>query len=165
MELFTIGHSNHSADKFLKLVKDAGITMLVDVRSKPNSRFPHFKRDNLIQMVRANGVDYRWGGQVLGGLAHYGVEHGMFKAKMDAVLALGVDHKVALLCSEGKPCECHRAGKLTAYMLREKPTFACTHILPDGALVDAMTYETSTKFKDYVIPPEYLPTWPGKVGP
>ena len=48
MEVFTIGHSNHTPERFLELLHQHKITMLVDVRSKPQSRFPHFQRDNLI---------------------------------------------------------------------------------------------------------------------
>lgn len=68
MEVWTIGHSNHSFEKFLGLLQQHKISMLVDVRSRPSSRFTHFIRDNLIRGVRENGIDYRYGGNVLGGM-------------------------------------------------------------------------------------------------
>jgi hypothetical protein len=61
VEVFTIGHSNHSADKFTGLLKQHGITMLVDVRSKPRSRFSQFQRDNLIELMRKANVTYLYG--------------------------------------------------------------------------------------------------------
>jgi uncharacterized protein (DUF488 family) len=43
MKLFTIGHSNHSLDKFIRLLEDNGIMTLVDVRTAPHSRYnPQF---------------------------------------------------------------------------------------------------------------------------
>jgi uncharacterized protein (DUF488 family) len=39
MKLFTIGHSNHTLDKFTRLLEDNGVTLLVDVRSTPYSRY------------------------------------------------------------------------------------------------------------------------------
>ena len=70
MEVLTIGHSNHGPDKFLSLLKQHSVTMIIDVRSKPTSRFPHFARDNLIRLVRSNEIDYRYGGNVLGGMGN-----------------------------------------------------------------------------------------------
>ncbi|WP_113152758.1 DUF488 family protein [Nitratireductor sp. OM-1] len=142
MEVWTIGHSNHSFEDFLGLLKQNQITMLIDVRSKPVSRFPHFQRDNLIRGVRSNGVDYRYGGKVLGGLGDVQVTAPLFIAKMDAILQFTEEgHRVAMMCSEGKPCECHRAGKLTAWLHRERPDVKTTHIMRNGALVDARSYE------------------------
>ena len=45
MELFTIGHSNHTVETFVTLLRQHGITAIGDVRSRPHSRFlPHFNR-------------------------------------------------------------------------------------------------------------------------
>lgn len=146
MEVFTIGHSNHSWESFLGLLQQHKITMLVDVRSKPASRFPHFIRDNLIRGVRSNGIDYRYGGNVLGGLGNVQVNSALFIAKMDTILSLTEQgHRVAMMCSEGKPCDCHRAGKLTAWYHRERQHVKTTHILPNGDLVDAREYEPKVK--------------------
>jgi uncharacterized protein (DUF488 family) len=142
MELFSVGHSNHSAAKFVDLLKKHNITLLVDVRSKPFSRFEWFRRDNLAKLVREHGIDYRWGGALLGGMNPVSVYADLFVMKMDSVLQLIADgHCVAIMCSEGKPCECHRAGKLTAWLHRERPHVKTTHILPDGSLVDGREYE------------------------
>ncbi|KAB2857470.1 MAG: DUF488 domain-containing protein, partial [Anaerolineae bacterium] len=48
LTLYTIGHSNHSLDDFLGLLKQHAITDLVDIRSAPQSRFsPHFNKKRL----------------------------------------------------------------------------------------------------------------------
>lgn len=144
--LFSVGHSNHSADKFMRLLDAHKIDFIVDVRRSPNSRFPHFCKDSLAAMLRGAGKDYRAAGTYLGGLKEgtpvISVEDRMFLAKMDAVLDFMKEGKtVALMCSEGKPCECHRAGKLFAWYHRNKPELKTAHILPDGELIDGKEYE------------------------
>ena len=142
MELFTIGHSNHSFERFLDLLKQHGITILVDVRSHPHSRFLHFQREPLIQGVRSNGLDYRYGGHVLGGKSATLVTAKLFILKMDAILQMIEEgQRVALMCSEGKPSRCHRAGKLTAWIHRNRPLVKTTLILPSGLTADARAYE------------------------
>lgn len=161
MEVWTIGHSNHSFEKFLGLLQQHKITMLVDVRSKPSSRFTHFIRDNLIRGVRSNDIDYRYGGNVLGGMGNVQVTSSLFIAKMDAILTLTQEgHRVAMMCSEGKPCECHRAGKLTAWLHRNRPDVKTTHIMPNGDLIDAREYEP--KVNADVTWPDFASTMKGQ---
>ncbi len=142
MELWTIGHSRHSFAKFVALLKQHGITMIVDVRSHPFSRWRHFNRDNLSRSLGEPGIDYRYGGSLLGGRDAVSVHAELFVAEMDAVLQVIADgHRIALLCSEGRFCECHRAGKLTAWLHRNREQVKTTHILPDGSTVDARKNE------------------------
>ena len=146
LELWSIGHSNHPADKFVGLLKQHEINVLVDVRSAPRSRFPHFQRDNLIKLVTGVGLQYLYGGTILGGLSERKVDDITFISKMDRMLELTNDGKrVAMMCSEGKPCECHRAGKLMAWLHRERPKVKTTHIMPDGSLVDARSVEAKVE--------------------
>jgi uncharacterized protein (DUF488 family) len=66
--VFTIGHSNHSLDVFIRLLAGHGITALCDVRSKPYSRlYPQFNREELEQVLPAHGIEYRFLGKELGG--------------------------------------------------------------------------------------------------
>jgi uncharacterized protein (DUF488 family) len=47
-DLFTIGHSNLAADRFVDLLQHAGVTAIADVRSVPFSRWcPWFSRQAL----------------------------------------------------------------------------------------------------------------------
>lgn len=60
MNLFTIGHSTHTKEEFLKLLRDGEITMLIDVRAFPGSRkFPHFHEDRMKEWLPENGIDYK----------------------------------------------------------------------------------------------------------
>lgn len=68
LQLYTVGHSNISAEDFLALLKTHNIRTLVDVRSTPASQYvPHFNRRELEHFVKASGLDYRFAGEFLGG--------------------------------------------------------------------------------------------------
>ena len=66
--IYTVGHSNHPLEKFLALLSKHRIQLVVDVRSRPYSRFvPHFNRKALEETLRKEGIDYRFLGDKLGG--------------------------------------------------------------------------------------------------
>ena len=65
--LYTIGHSNHSAEAFLALLRGHGIGRVVDGRSRPVSRWPWFGRERLAAALSEAGLDYRRLGEGLGG--------------------------------------------------------------------------------------------------
>ena len=68
LTLYTIGHSSLTAADFLALLRQHNITVLVDVRSAPYSRFvPHFNKSTLEAFLKENAVDYRYAGEYLGG--------------------------------------------------------------------------------------------------
>ena len=55
--IFTIGHSNHSLERFLALLSKHQVTAVADVRSAPYSRFrPHFNRDALAAALVGHGT-------------------------------------------------------------------------------------------------------------
>src|ERR1700691_4485119 len=65
-DLFTIGHSNIPIDRFVALLRQAGVTAIADVRSVPASRrFPWFSKNNLAKRLAADGIDYTPMGDVL----------------------------------------------------------------------------------------------------
>lgn len=68
LTLYTIGHSNLPKEDFLAHLRQHNITVLVDVRSKPASRFvPHFNKKALDAYLKENGIEYRFEGDALGG--------------------------------------------------------------------------------------------------
>jgi uncharacterized protein (DUF488 family) len=121
--LYTIGHSSHTAEHFLELLRQHRIEVLVDTRSAPYSRYsPQFDREALRDAVLAAGIKYLYLGDIVGGRpkeeAHYD-EHGRARyAKMgkDAEFLGGIERlergadefRVALMCSEEDPTHCHR---------------------------------------------------------
>merc|ERR1719409_1289883 len=57
--LYTVGHTNHTAESFFELLRRYRIFDLVDVRSIPSSgRFPHFKKRELDRACRERGISY-----------------------------------------------------------------------------------------------------------
>lgn len=147
LAVWTIGHSNHRLDRFVELVAGERIEFLVDVRSFPYSRFaPHFNREELDAELSGRGLHYLFLGEALGGRPdseeHYDTEgHALyrpmseqesFKAAIERLLDGAAEHRIALVCSEGDPQDCHRrllVGKVLADRGVE-----LRHILPDGTI-------------------------------
>ena len=66
--ILTIGHSNHSLERFMALLAEHRVTAVADVRSAPYSRFrPHFSRKALEASLDARSIRYLFAGRELGG--------------------------------------------------------------------------------------------------
>lgn len=53
MAIYTIGHSTHTQDEFIEILKAYDIELLVDVRSLPGSNYvPHFNQDNMKKWLK-----------------------------------------------------------------------------------------------------------------
>lgn len=147
LQLFTVGHSNHALETFLALLRQHGIECVADVRSRPFSRYaPHFDAPNLKAALRGAGVAYVPLGRELGGrpddetmydpAGHvlYGrvAESAVFREGIERLERGGREHRVAMMCSEEDPADCHR-HLLVARVLTERGA-AVTHIRGDGRL-------------------------------
>lgn len=146
VEVFTIGHSNHSFEKFHVLLQLHNIAALADVRSAPYSRSnPDFNREFLNAKLGERGVAYVFLGRELGarpeganfyqqGRVQYRVlaQSPVFRAGLDRVLSGAQTHRLALLCAEKEPLECHR----TLLVSRELVGLGASviHIHADGGL-------------------------------
>jgi hypothetical protein len=140
--LYTLGHSNHSIEDFIALLERYQIRAVIDVRSAPYSRFsPHFSREKLRALIRAEGIDYFWAGKELGGRGKIPVTSAAFLGRMKQVEEMVSRSRVALMCSEGDPADCHRGMKLTAWMHRNTEVIA-QHIRRDGTTVESGHFET-----------------------
>jgi uncharacterized protein (DUF488 family) len=153
--IYTIGYGTRSLDNFIDLLKHNQIAFLIDVRSKPRSKFkPEFSKDPLEQRINLEGIKYVYMGDLLGGqpdLPSVYMEDGKIdydKLKEKDFFLRGIHRlqdvwnqqlSVALMCSEGKPEMCHRS-KLIGEMLTELG-IEVMHIDEKGELVsqrDAM---------------------------
>jgi uncharacterized protein (DUF488 family) len=120
--ILTVGHSNHSIERFIEILKWAGTSVLVDVRTNPYSRAPHFNKLPLAEKLHYADIKYKSGGQYLGGKNNVSITDDNFIAKMNAIIQLADEGlKPMMMCSEKDPCECHRAMKLSAWLLRINP--------------------------------------------
>lgn len=144
--VFTIGHSTHSLEGFVSLLGQHAVTALADVRSAPFSRFnPQFNKDALARDLKAHGIKYVFLGRELGarsddpscyenGRVQYGrlARTELFKQGVERVLKGAGEHRIALMCAEKEPLECHRT-LLVARALDEQGV-EVVHILGDGRL-------------------------------
>ena len=57
----TVGHSNRSIEDFIDLLRQNGITCLLDIRTVPKSRHnPQFGQDRLPASLAGAGIEYRY---------------------------------------------------------------------------------------------------------
>lgn len=145
--VWTVGHSNHELDSFAQLVLSQQIEFLVDVRSFPYSRYaPHFNCDALEAAMTLRGVRYVFMGEELGGRPtcedHYDAEgHALygpmseeepFKTAVERLVDGAHRHRIALVCSEANPHDCHRR-LLVGKVLSDRGV-ELRHILSDGTI-------------------------------
>jgi uncharacterized protein (DUF488 family) len=144
--ILTVGHSNHALAKFIALIEGAGVSTIADVRSRPVSRWvPHFNRGALEAALAERGISYLFLGRELGGrpddplLSTKGKPDYAAMARAPAfaeglarVIEAGAKGKVALLCSERDPIDCHRFRLIGRELAARDVQVA--HILADGRL-------------------------------
>lgn len=121
--VYTIGHSNHSMETFLDLLRGQSIEVLIDTRSSPFSRYsPQFNRDSLKAAIHEAGIKYGFYGRQLGGRPEdedFYDEDGrvvyskvaksfLFNDGLDRLINGIKRFRTALLCSEENPSICHR---------------------------------------------------------
>ncbi|MFZ5778614.1 MAG: DUF488 family protein [Pseudomonadota bacterium] len=133
----TVGHSNHTIDRFVDLLKAGGVEVVVDVRSTPYSRrFPQFGRERLAQSLSGAGILYRYEGAVLGGKPTDGAGYDALAARpefgqaLDRLIADAADTTLCLMCAEKEPLDCHRTV-LVSRRLAERGV-ETEHLLTDG---------------------------------
>lgn len=144
-ELLTIGHSNHSLDTFLELLRLHRVQVLVDVRSSPYSaRLPQFNREPLKAALKAAGVRYLFLGEELGarrfeldcyvdGVARYEriAKTPAFQSGLERVTKGIQQFRSALMCAEKDPLECHRTILVCRHL---RDVAQIQHIRADGSL-------------------------------
>jgi uncharacterized protein (DUF488 family) len=145
--VWTVGHSTHTYEQFLSLLQNSAITALADVRSLPFSRrAPQFNRDELNNQLRNSGISYVFLGDQLGGrprgrdlysngAADYEkiASTPSFGEGLARVLEGARRYRVAIMCAERDPLECHRC-LLIGKGLAERGV-GIKHILWSGSLL------------------------------
>ena len=148
--LYSIGHGSRKADDFLALLQEYGITYLVDVRSKPFSRFhPQFNKKKLEDFLAGYRITYVFMGDELGGRPEdpscYNSDGKVDfnKVKEKDFFKEGISrlktayHKqvpLAIMCSERDPAMCHRSRLIGEVLTKEGIELA--HIDENGKIKD-----------------------------
>lgn len=144
--VYTIGHSTHEADAFVALLRRHGVTALGDVRSSPYSRFnPQYNRETLQQTLKANSIAYVFLGEELGARSRdpHCYEDGrvqfdrlastdLFREGLDRVIEGSRRFRLALMCAEKDPLDCHRTILVARHL--EARGVSVEHILDDGTI-------------------------------
>jgi uncharacterized protein (DUF488 family) len=151
--VFSVGHSTHPYERFVGLLRDAGITAVADVRTHPHSRFyPQFNKGTIEARLRADGIAYSFLGEELGGrpssaqyyrdgVADYErmANAAQFHRGLERVMEGAQKYCIALMCAEQDPLDCHRC-LLVARALAQRG-MEPRHILPDGQIVSQTEIE------------------------
>lgn len=146
--IWTVGHSNHSAERLLELLTAQGIEAVADVRSSPYSRYsPQFNKDQLSRALESHSIRYVFLGSELGGRpsdsalydsegrVRYDVlaETESFRAGIDRLIGGSKEYRVAVLCGEEDPISCHRR-RLIGRSLRDRGV-EIRHVRGDGTVL------------------------------
>ncbi|GAA4536709.1 DUF488 domain-containing protein [Amycolatopsis samaneae] len=144
--ILTIGHSTHDFPTLVGLLCQHGVTAVADVRSVPASRFtPQFNRDSMERGLRKVDIKYVFLGKELGartedlscyvdGRVQYSrlAQNSDFVSGIDRLLKGAQAERIAILCTEGEPLDCHRTV-LVARVLTEHGV-TIEHIHGDGQI-------------------------------
>jgi uncharacterized protein (DUF488 family) len=151
-EIFTVGHSTHTADKFISMLRSFGVTMLADIRAFPSSRrHPQFNASDLMVNLGAANISYRhfpglggrrkprpdspnsaWRNESFRGYADY-METRDFEIHVAALEQLAAEQTLCYMCSEAVWWSCHRA--LLSDHLKSRG-WKVTHIMDEGKSSD-----------------------------
>jgi uncharacterized protein (DUF488 family) len=155
VRVFTAGHSTRSIDEFVAILREAGVTRIVDVRAFPASkRHPQFNKSSLAAALEDAGVDYQhmpalggrrgtkktgasrnglWKVDAFRNYADY-AETPAFAAALDELEALARERPTAFMCAEAVWWQCHRR-LIADYMLSRGWTVV--HLLGAGQRQEA----------------------------
>jgi uncharacterized protein (DUF488 family) len=144
--IWTIGHSNQSAVRFIDLLQGASIDCVADVRSTPFSRRnPQFSQKALAASLKDAGIEYWFLGDALGarpkdpgcwedGKVSYAriAASAAFQDAIHVLIETSHAKRIALMCAEKEPLDCHRTI-LVGRALAQRGT-ALFHIHADGRI-------------------------------
>jgi uncharacterized protein (DUF488 family) len=159
---YTIGHGTRPIGDFVALLREAGVTMLADVRTVPRSRFnPQYNQDVLPQSLEPFGIGYEHLA-ALGGLRsrvrevapqvnafwdndsfHNYADYAMgerFRAGLAHLREIGKTQRCAIMCAETVWWRCHRRI-ITDYLLAAGESVF--HILAPGKIEAATMSEAA----------------------
>jgi uncharacterized protein (DUF488 family) len=151
-DIFTIGHSTHARDEFVRLLDMHGVGVLVDVRQYPRSRrVPQFNTEALAREFPSRGIEYLhlrelggrrrplpdspnggWTNDQFRGYADHMTSH-EFKQALGRLEELGRSRAAAIMCAEALWFRCHRRLVADALVVRG---WRVLHIGSDGRLAE-----------------------------
>jgi uncharacterized protein (DUF488 family) len=133
-------------DHLLQILKTNQVSAVADIRSEPYSGFnPQFGRESLKAALETAGMDYVFLGDELGAhpkdpACYKGnkvqyklmAKTRLFQHGLKRVVTGSVRHRIALMCAEKEPLECHRSVLISLAL--EALGMDVSHILEDGTV-------------------------------
>jgi uncharacterized protein (DUF488 family) len=167
---YTIGHSNRAIGEFIAMLQQVDVTLLIDVRTIPKSRFnPQFNENALARSLQDAGISYKRIPE-LGGLRHrrkdaapspngYWENESFrnyadytataeFRAGLARLRELGAENVCAIMCAEAVWWRCHRQI-IADYLIAAGETVI--HIMGEGKLEPAHMHEAAVVGVDGVL--------------
>jgi uncharacterized protein (DUF488 family) len=147
-QLYTVGHSTHSLEDLLRLLRASHIACLADVRTFPRSRHtPQFNKETLmidlpkaalryVHLPRLGGLrtssgkgspNTGWRNSGFRGFADY-MQTDEFSRALDDLWDLTGQVRTAIMCAEALYWRCHRSLIADAFTVRGGTVY---HILSD----------------------------------
>ena len=153
MKLYTVGHSNQTVEEFLSLLQCHGVNCVVDVRSVPASKYaPQFNEENLKSFLKLHDIQYLAFGNEFGARRtdcinndgqvdfEVAVTTPLFQQGAKRLMkGLERGFRIALMCSEADPLECHRFSLVSRYFHNQG--IEVLHILKDADLASHIEVE------------------------
>jgi uncharacterized protein (DUF488 family) len=126
--IYTVGHSTHTIDEFVKMLRTYHVETVVDVRTIPKSRHnPQFNEDELRTNLLKHDIEYihlkelgglrhttkasvntAWRNSSFRGYADY-MQESEFKNAIERLIEIGTGKQTAIMCAEAVPWRCHRS--------------------------------------------------------
>jgi uncharacterized protein (DUF488 family) len=126
--IWTIGHSTHTFQEFVRMLQSFNIELVADIRNYPGSRrFPYFNKESLIETLPQQNIRYAhikelggrrkpvqdslntaWKNSAFRGYADY-MESVEFKNAVLALEELALQKRTVYMCSEAVWWSCHRS--------------------------------------------------------
>ena len=146
--LFTIGHSQHDIEYFIKMLRKYNVNYVLDVRSTPYSKYAEqYNRENIEKYISRNGIQYSFMGKFFGARPSekelYCAEgyldfervrksERFIKGFNNVMLGLQRGYNIAFMCTEKDPFDCHRAIMVARAF--DLAGVEVNHVLADGDL-------------------------------
>ncbi|MDD4954859.1 MAG: DUF488 domain-containing protein [Candidatus Omnitrophica bacterium] len=135
--IFTIGHSTHNINEFVRMLKNFCIEELVDVRTIPHSRknkqfdiktlpvvlkknkisYIHLPQLGGFRRVTKDSINSGWRNLSFRGFADY-MQTAAFKEALTGLIIMLKEKNIALMCAESLPWRCHRSLIADALSIR-----------------------------------------------
>ncbi len=148
--IYTVGHSTHPIAYFAELLETHRINCVVDVRSVAASRYnPQYNKEPLMNYLRLRNVKYLHFEREFGARqtdsAIFDEENRVDFEKFRQTLSFtegvmrlekGIEngYRIALMCSEAEPLDCHRFSMISVGLINND--FTVKHIMKDKSLRD-----------------------------